>query len=614
MIAAALFWSTGGTAIKLAHLPPQAVAGGRALIAGALLFLLLPQSRLRPNRRIAWVALFYAIVCTLFVFATTYTTAGNAIFIQNTAPVWVLLASPFFLNERPTKVQRISVPVALFGCLLFFLDDPEFGLLKGNAIAFVSGLAYAALVIAWRKASHEEGLAGTAYGSLAIAALMIGFIDFGAIDLKGAVAIGYLGTLQQALPAFLFVRGMRGASAMEASLITLLEPVFSPILAFLIVHERLGPLSIAGGIIIVGATIWRIRAEQNAGDLTGGEQRWTRGEMMKALTIIAVLICIAAGGAYFYLHHTVNTPIDANDKTVTVFEVPKGATFNQVATQLEKAGYVRDATAIKVWLKLNPDTPPPKAGKHELTKSMNVAALLAALAAKPLSEDVELTIVEGWRLRDIDKYLVDKGWIEAGEYVKAAADKSKFKTDFTIEGKECTGYLFPSTYLVPPGKLDVPKLIQRQLDEFNTRFVLPNGEEIKQSGKSLQTIVIVASMLEREEPKPDNRSEVAGVMFKRLQLNEPLGIDATSRFTLDDWNDERGFIKLLKNPSDPYNTRLRPGLPPGPIGEPSLPSLIGALRGKPGKWLYYLHDKDGNVHFARNGDEHDKNRKKYNVW
>jgi drug/metabolite transporter, DME family len=273
MIAAALLWSTGGTAIKLAAAAPQLIAGGRALIAGLLMFLLLPDARMRPNVRVLGVASAYAVVCTLFVFATTYTTAGNAIFIQNTSPVWVLLASPLLLGERPTAVQKISVPIALFGCLLFFLDDPELGLLKGNLLAFISGIAYAALVIAWRKVSHAEGLAGTAYGNLVIAAVMVWFVDFGTLDLRGGLVILYLGTIQQALPAILFIRGVRGASAMEASLITLLEPVFSPILAFLVVEERLGPLSIAGGVTIVGATIWRIRAGRNAGDLTKGEER-----------------------------------------------------------------------------------------------------------------------------------------------------------------------------------------------------------------------------------------------------------------------------------------------------------------------------------------------------
>jgi drug/metabolite transporter (DMT)-like permease len=273
MIFASLLWATGGTAIKLADQPPAIVAGGRALIAGLLIFLFVPYTRIRPNRRVITVALAYAAVCTLFVFANTYTTAGNAIFIQNIAPVWVMLASPFFLGERPSTIEKISVPICLLGCLLFFLDDPEGGRLLGNSIAFVSGMAYATVVISWRKASLEEGLAGTAYGNLLIAIGMAPFVEPAQLDPGGALAIAYLGSVQQALPAILFIRGVRGVSALEASLFTLLEPVFSPVLAFFVVGETLGPLSIAGGIIIICATIWRIAATRNAGDLTAGDQR-----------------------------------------------------------------------------------------------------------------------------------------------------------------------------------------------------------------------------------------------------------------------------------------------------------------------------------------------------
>ena len=80
------------------------------------------------------------------------------------------------------------------------------------------------------------------------------------------------------------------------------------------------------------------------------------------------------------------------------------------------------------------------------------------------------------------------------------------------------------------------------------------------------------------------------------------------------WNDRRAFLKKLRDPRDPYNTRLRKGLPPTPIGAPSLSSLKAALRPKKSRYLYYLHDSNGNIHFARNAKQHEANRKKYNVY
>jgi UPF0755 protein len=335
---------------------------------------------------------------------------------------------------------------------------------------------------------------------------------------------------------------------------------------------------------------------------------------MRVLAVALVVLLLAAGGGYFYLNWATNTPMEPGSIELVRFEVPKGASFNQVGGLLVKGGFVRSELLFKLWLKLHPTAPAPKAGKHDIGKGMNLEQILNELGGKPISEDVPLTMVEGWRLRDADKILAEKGLIEPGEYMKAASDKSRFKLNFPIEGSDLAGYLYPETYMVPPGKLDVNLLIQRQLNRFEEVFLIPHDAEIKASGRPLHTIVIVASLLEREERKVENRAEVAGVIYKRLQLNTPLGIDATSHFTLENWNDGKGLRAQLKDPNDPWNTRLRPGLPPGPIGEPGLPSLQGALRGKPSKWLYYLHDKDGNLHLSRNGDEHEAKRKKYNVY
>ena len=91
-------------------------------------------------------------------------------------------------------------------------------------------------------------------------------------------------------------------------------------------------------------------------------------------------------------------------------------------------------------------------------------------------------------------------------------------------------------------------------------------------------------------------------------------MDATSRYTLEKWNERKPFLKKLRDPGDPYNTRLKEGLPPTPIGAPSLDSLVAALRPVKSKYWYYLHDADQNIHFARTAEQHEANRKRYNVW
>lgn len=339
---------------------------------------------------------------------------------------------------------------------------------------------------------------------------------------------------------------------------------------------------------------------------------------MRATHVLGALLVVAAAGAagaYAWFDRATQTPVDpAGAEKARELTVPKGATTAQVARLLEQEGLIRDARLMRLYLRLNPGAPSPKAGRHLVHPGMNVPELIRALAQNPIPDDVPLTLVEGWRLRDADAFLTSRGLIEAGEYQRAAEDPSRFQIPFPFDGKDLEGYLYPETYMVPPGKLDVARLIQRQLDAFHQRFSGPYLEEIQKTGRSLSDVVIMASLLEREEPDPALRPQVAGVLFKRLDARTPLGVDATSRYTITDWNDRRAFLKMLRDPADPYNTRLKVGLPPGPIGAPSLPSLVSALRPVPSEYWYYLHDSERRIHFGRTAQEHEANRRRYNVW
>jgi drug/metabolite transporter, DME family len=258
---AALLWSTAGAAIKVTSLGAPAIAGGRAVFAGLVLAILLPESRLWRSKAVWITALAYAITCSLFVFANTLTTAGNAIFIQNTAPVWVLLLSPRLLGERPTKPELLSVPLGLTGCLLFFLEDLGHGRWSGDLCALAAGVSYAILIIRYRKTTSAEGLAATVVGNAIIAVLLLPLAFAGPTPSASDLGvILYLGVIQQALAAVLVIRGLRGVSALEGALLILLEPIMSPIWAFLLVGERLGPIAIAGAALVLLSTVWRTYA------------------------------------------------------------------------------------------------------------------------------------------------------------------------------------------------------------------------------------------------------------------------------------------------------------------------------------------------------------------
>lgn len=341
--------------------------------------------------------------------------------------------------------------------------------------------------------------------------------------------------------------------------------------------------------------------------------------MKKALLFLlalAVLAAAALGGGYLWVQDRIATPVAPGETATVEFTVPKGATARALGPLLVEAGLVEDARLWRVflWQRGRLDA---KAGRHALSPGMTMAELADVLEGPPLPEDVPFVVVEGWRLRDIDASLVERGWIRPGDYVKAASDLSRYRAPFPLptgKGRTLEGYLYPETYRVVPGSFDVATLIQRQLDLFAERVYEPHKEEVKAGKRTLDELVVMASLLEREEPLPEQRPLVAGILWKRIDRGIPLGVDATSRYELPEWNDRKAFLARLRDPEDPWNTRTRAGLPPGPIGAVTLVSFRAALRPVPSEFLYYLHDGHRRLHPARDAAEHEANRRRFGVW
>jgi len=303
-----------------------------------------------------------------------------------------------------------------------------------------------------------------------------------------------------------------------------------------------------------------------------------------------------------------DAPVHPEDTEVFVFEVPGGSSASGLTGKLAENGLISSELKWKMFLR-TADGSCLKAGRFEVSRSNSMRETLDTLCGVPLANDVPFTVVEGWRIREIDAALAAKGWIEPGAYATLAKSKA-VDLPFAIETDTLEGYLFPDTYMVSPDHFEAKAFIERQLGMFQSRFL--DGAEL--GDRSLSDVVIMASMLEREEPNPTNRPLVAGILWKRLDSGWKLGVDATSRYTLDDWNDRRAFLKQLRDPDDVYNTRLRQGLPPTAIGSPSIDALRSAAAPEASEWWYYLHDANGGFHPARDGAGHEKNRRTWNVY
>jgi drug/metabolite transporter (DMT)-like permease len=257
---AAVLWSTGGLFIKLAPMPALAVAGGRSLIAG-LFYLAL----FRPNLRNArWTtAAAYAACIITFVSATKLTTAANAIFLQYTGPAYVLVLSPFLLDEPFRPADAICVLLSLAGMSLFFVGKVEAGQLAGNLLAVASGLFFALAIVLLRreaKSGSGDAIPSTTLGNFMAAAVTAPWALQAGPEVLTARGVGvllYLGVVQLGLAYLLFTRGVRKVPAAEASLISMLEPVLNPVWVLIGFGEKPGPWAVAGGAIVIAAVAVR---------------------------------------------------------------------------------------------------------------------------------------------------------------------------------------------------------------------------------------------------------------------------------------------------------------------------------------------------------------------
>ncbi len=258
LLLAALFWSLGGLLIKAADWPPLAVAGGRGIVAAVFLYLTNRSLRFTFSRIQLTAAFAYAGCTVLFVTATKLTTAANAILLQYTAPVWVALLGAWFLKERTTRADWLTIVVVLGGMALFFADGLQFGGLLGNITGVLSGVCFAAMTVALRRQKDGSPVESIILGNAIAFIIGLPFM-FGQPlpSPTGIAAIVALGIVQLGFSYWLYARAIRQVTALEAVIIPVIEPILNPVWVFLMAGERPSRWALVGGVIVLSAVTLR---------------------------------------------------------------------------------------------------------------------------------------------------------------------------------------------------------------------------------------------------------------------------------------------------------------------------------------------------------------------
>ena len=254
LLLAALLWSTGGLFIKWVNWNGMAISGVRSLISALVIGV-----AFRRDLKITWsgtqllCAVAYALTVSLFVVANKLTTAANAILLQYTAPVHVALLSAWLLKERITLRDWLTITAVLTGMVMFFFEQMSPGSLTGNLLALFTGFTFALFSVLLRKQKGASPAASVFLGNLLTTLIGLPFMFDGAPGLQGWLGMLYLGVFQLGLAYVLYTWALAHVTAMEAILITLIEPILNPAWVFLLMGEVPAWTSLLGGAIIIGA-------------------------------------------------------------------------------------------------------------------------------------------------------------------------------------------------------------------------------------------------------------------------------------------------------------------------------------------------------------------------
>lgn len=266
VLAAAFLFSTGGAAIKACTLTSWQIVSARAGIAAIAMLLLLPAARRGWSLRMLPVAAAFAATTVLFVVCNKLTTAASTIFLQATAPLYIVLLGPWLLRERMRRGDLAYMAALAAGMALFFVGEQPVAAtaphpLLGNLLAAIAGLSWAFTIVGLRWLGRRAGggadasTAAVVSGNLLACLIALPFA-LPVLESRPAdwLLVAFLGVFQIGLAYVFLTRGVRRVGALEASLLLLLEPMLNPLWALLVHGERPGPWAAAGGAIIIAAT------------------------------------------------------------------------------------------------------------------------------------------------------------------------------------------------------------------------------------------------------------------------------------------------------------------------------------------------------------------------
>jgi UPF0755 protein len=328
-----------------------------------------------------------------------------------------------------------------------------------------------------------------------------------------------------------------------------------------------------------------------------------------ALLIFLVLVAAATAATTFYLR--TRQPYRGYEGAEQFVDIPPGSSTKTIGERLVAAGVVRDPVTYRLAVLLNGQGRSLKAGEYRFDQPMTPLEVLAKIARGDVYTIV-VTFPEGLTIAEMAAIAESHGLGPRTAFAEAAKDKALIRTlDPLVQDLE--GYLFPETYRVSR-HTSAPALVRLMVDRFEHVFSPQLRRAAEKDGLSIHQLVILASLVEKETARPDERPLVAAVYLNRFRIGMALQCDPTIIYALQRDGKYTGNLHRDDLALDsPYNTYRYPGLPPGPIAAPGKASLEAVVSPADVDYLYFVSRNDGSHEFATTLAEHNRNVQKYQV-
>lgn len=331
---------------------------------------------------------------------------------------------------------------------------------------------------------------------------------------------------------------------------------------------------------------------------------------MRVFLILVAIVILVAGAVAGYFWYSIQKPFGLIPPKGVFVEIPHRASQRTVAHILAKDGVIRSAMAFELYARRHPKRSL-QAGEYFFDHPLAGKEVFWKIAKGEVYEQL-FTVREGDTIFDIANGLETSNYMKAAEFLDAARDAKQIQ-DIAPGAKTLEGFLFPATYNLPHNftAADLTTVMVRKFRDA-LQQIAPDRLEPLTPGTPLLSVVSLASLVEAETPKPEERSLVAGVYTNRLHKSMLLQCDPTVIYALkqvDKYNPPLTFKDLRYD--SPYNTYAHAGLPPGPIGNPGEASLKAALNPASTDFLFFVSNTQGGHFFASTLAEHNKNVAKY---